>query len=249
MKDVNAELFYWLALDSTIEEFTEEIASIIERENNEWLLAKVDAELRTNSEVLKDLLATDNQEEIEELNEQIALVSMKLGVLRSFIDNYNDNKNLALELEEEPGDVKVVFAKNLTGRVMALKQFEDIKSYGDDKYDDLLVLVDKLLNGDTDFNQEKQKQLKSSDKLKGIYELKGYQIRLIYMRECDYTVIIGACVKKDDNDLRYRSSLENMKKKSERYRRAIQDGKLDMEEEVRIASELIESLRVGAPRR
>jgi hypothetical protein len=244
MKDVNDLLFTWLAIDSSIEEYTDEISSIIERENNEWLLLKIDTELREHMEVLKELLNSDPNE-AEYLNAKIEMISLKLGILKRFLDDYRDNQTLADELEEEPGDVKVLFAKNPAGNVMALKQFEDIKDYGDDKYETLIGLLKRLMSGDTDFNQEKQRQLRSSDKLKGIYELKDFQIRLIYMREGEYTIVIGALVKKDDNALRYRSSLENMRKQSERYRRAIQDGKLDMDEELKRSSEIIESLTSG----
>jgi len=249
MRDVNAELFSWLAMNSTTDEFLEEVTSIIERENNEWLLTKIDTELREHMEVVKELLTTCTPDEEAELNGLITNITLKLGILRNVVDSYQDNQNLADELEQDPDEVKVVFAKNQFGNVMALKQFEDVKSYGDDKYQDLLSLLDRLLNGDTDFNQEKQRPLRSSDKLKGIYELKAYQIRLIYMREGEYTVVIGACVKKDDNDLRYRSSLENMKKKSAKYRQNVQNGKLDMEQELKESKELVESLTAGYAKR
>ena len=65
------------------------------------------------------------------------------------------------------------------------------------------------------------------------------------MREGEYTVVIGAVVKKDDNDKRYRSSLENMKKKSELYRRAVREGLLDMDDELARAQEFRDSLTDG----
>ena len=248
MKEINAMYFSWLALDSTNEEFTNEVASIIERQNNEWILNKVDGELREHVELLRDLMNTCSEEEFVELRDKIEAISIKLGILKSMVDAYEDNSNLANELEKDPGEVKVVFAKNTLGNVIAIKHIEEIEKYGDEKYEALLGLIERLQAGDTDFNAEKQRPLISSDKLKGIYELKDFQVRLIYMREGEYTVIIGACVKKDDKNLRYRSSLENMKKKSEEYRQDIRNGKLDMEAELKESSDIIESLRNGVKR-
>ena len=216
MKDINSMYFSWLAMDATEEEFSREVASVIERENSGWILNKVDSELREHIELLRDLMKNVSNEEFNEL--------------------------------KDPGEVKVVFAKNTFGNLIALKHIEDIAKYSDEKFEALLGLIERLKGGDTDFNAEKQKQLISSDKLKGVYELKDFQVRLIYMREGEYTVIIGACVKKDDNSLRYRSSVENMKKKSETYRQAIRSGKLDMEAELKEASEIIDALSNGVKR-
>lgn len=242
---MNEEYFSWLALDATNEEFEEEVSSIIEREENNWIVGLVDRKLREHVELLKELYDSDNLEDQKTLLNAVSNISVKLGILRAMMDSYEDNNNLATELEEDPGDVKIIFAKNINGNMMAAKHFEDIKKYGDDKYEALMGLLGRLAAGDTDFNTEKQRPLISSKALKGIYELKDFQIRLIYMRENEYTVVIGALVKKDDNALKIRSSLENMKKQSEKYRQAIRNGKLDMDKELKESGEFMESLSVG----
>lgn len=239
------EYFTWLALDATDEEYEKEISSVIERPRNDWIIAQIDKGLRENMEIMKELTTSGDEEDAEIAREQAAQISVRLGLLRAMVDAYRDNANLAQELEDSPGEVKVVYARNTYNNVMCRKDFEDIKSYGDDKFDSLMGLLDRLYAGDTDFNSEKQRPLSSSAKLKGIYELKDYQIRLIYMREGEYTVVIGAVVKKDDNDKRYRSSLENMKKKSELYRRAVREGLLDMDDELARAQEFRDSLTDG----
>ena len=211
--EMTEEYYTWLALDATDEEFEKEISSVIERPRNEWIVAQIDKGLRENMEVMKELTTSGDEEDAEIAREIAAQISVRLGLLRAMIDSYRDNANLAQELEDDPGEVKVVFARNTYDNIMCRKDFEDIESYGDDNFDSLMGFLYRLYAGDTDFNSEKQRPLSSSAKLKGIYELKDYQIRLIYMREGEYTVVIGAVVKKDDNDKRYRSSLENMKKK------------------------------------
>lgn len=248
-KNINDAYFNWLSLDSTLEEFSEEVSSVIERENNDWILSKIDTELRSNMNLMREIAGSTSKEDLEEAKVIIEMITKKLGILRNMIDTYLDNTNLAEEMEKTPGEeVKVVFAKNRSGKIIAERQFEDIKKYGDDKYEDTMSLLDKLYDGDTDFSSEKQKSLTSNARLKGIYELKDYQVRLIYMRESIYTVVIGACVKKDDNDIRYREGVENMKKQSEKYRQAIRAGILDMEEELAIADQFREELTSGLRR-
>ena len=194
--EMTEEYFTWLALDATDEEYEKEISSVIERPRNDWIIAQIDKGLRENMEIMKELTTSGDEEDAEIAREQAAQISVRLGLLRAMVDAYRDNANLAQELEDSPGEVKVVYARNTYNNVMCRKDFEDIKSYGDDKFDSLMGLLDRLYAGDTDFNSEKQRPLSSSAKLKGIYELKDYQIRLIYMREGEYSVVIGAVVKK-----------------------------------------------------
>ena len=241
-KTINDVYFSYLALDISEEQFVQEVTSIIERSNNEWIIGKLDAELRENMEIMKQLSTDDAVGDKDNAKKTVQMISRKLGILRQMIDSYNDSMNLGEELEKIPGTVKLVFARNSAGNTMIEKSLSEIEKYGDEKYGNTLALIERVANGDTDFNCEKQRHLTSSAKLKGIYEMKGFQIRLIYMRELDYVVIIGAYVKKDDNSLRYKDSLVNMKKQSEGYRREIRNGELDMEEELKIASEYYEKL-------
>ena len=240
--NTNSDYFSYLALDASLEEFEQEVVSVIERDNNDWILDKTDGILRENLQLMKELIADEAAGDKEVAIETIELITQKIGLLRQLIDTYNDNVNLATGLEQEPGTVKLLFARNKFGNVMIQRDLNDIKKFGDEKYRDILALIERVANGDTDFNAEKQKPLVSSNKLKGIYEMKDFQLRLIYMREGEYTIIIGACVKKDDNDLRYRDGIANMKKQSENYRLQVRNGKLDMEEELRISSEFKDEL-------
>ena len=242
MRNINSDYFSWLAMDATFDEFREEISSVIERENNEWILNKTDTELREHMAMLRELGSSSSLEGQDEVRVLVDSISYKLGILRGFIDDYLDNESIAYELERESEKPKVVFAKNKAGNVIVSKHLKEIQDYGDDKYETVMGLFERLVGGDTDFNAEKQKPLTSSNKLKGVYELKDFQLRLFYMRENEYVVVIGACVKKDDNDLRYRDGVENMKKQSEKYRQAIRNGKLDMEKEMADAQEYLDQL-------
>lgn len=248
MRNINSDYFTWLAIDSTFDEFREEISSVIERENNEWILNKADAELREHMVMLRELASSSSLQEQDEVRLIVDSISYKLGILRGMIDEYQDNENIAFELERESDNPKVVFAKNKAGNVIVSKHLKEIEDYGDDKYGATMSLLERLVGGDTDFNAEKQKPLTSSNKLKGVYELKDFQVRLFYMREDEYVVVIGACVKKDDNDIRYREGIENMKKQSEKYRQAIRSGKMDMEKEMAVAQEYLEQLFQGKKR-
>ena len=248
MENTNSDYFSYLALDASLDVFEQEVVSVIERDNNTWIINKTDSILRENLQLMKELAADKDGGDKKYAIETIELITQKIGILRQLIDSFNDNMNLAAGLEEEPGIVKLLFARNKFGNVMLQRDLNDIKKYGDDKYGDVLALLERVANGDTDFNSEKQKPLASSNKLKGIYEMKDFQLRLIYMREGEYTVVIGACVKKDDNDLKYRDGLSNMKKQSENYRLQVRNGKLDMEEELRISSEFKDELMASLNR-
>ncbi len=241
--DFSSAYFSYLAIDATDEEFTEEVRSVIERDNNDWILNKIDTELRENLEIMRELSVDEFAEDRANAKKTVEDISRKMGIFRYLVDTYQDNYNLGEELEQEPGKAKVVFARNKSGNVMFQKSLDDIRKFSDDKYSSTIALVERIANGDTDFNSEKQRPLTSSNKLKGTYEMKDYQVRVFYMREKEYTVIIGACVKKDDNDIRYRDGLANLKKQSELYRSAIKDGKLDMEKELEMAQEYMTSLQ------
>ena len=240
---LSSAYFSYLAIDANDEEFTEEVRSVVERDNNDWIINKIDAELRENLEIMHELANDEMADDRENAKKTAEGISRKMGIFRYLVDTYLDNYNLGEELEQEPGKAKVVFARNKSGNVMFQKSLDEIKKFSDDKYSSALALVERIANGDTDFNSEKQRPLTSSNKLKGTYEMKDYQVRVFYMREKEYTVVIGACVKKDDNDIRYRDGLANLKKQSEPYRNAIRDGKLDMKKELESAQEYMASLQ------
>ena len=58
---------------------------------------------------------------------------------------------------------------------------QDLKDIDEENYDKFLGTLKRLRNNDTDFNAEKQKPLTGSNALKGLYEIKAFQFRLIYM--------------------------------------------------------------------
>ena len=228
--------FDWLALDASFEEFENEIKPLFERDNNEWILSEIEQAIARNIEVLMELLG-DNLD-----NSDLHIMNKKLTLLKNTIEYYNNKSIEDNSLEIAPGDVKLLLARSSLGNVMVEKQIEDIEKLKDERYASLVSLVEKLANGDTNFNSEKQKGLTNNESIRGIYELKDYQVRLIYMRESGYTVVIGAGIKKDDNSLKYRESLANMKRKSEDYRRKIRNGTLNFEEELQYGSKYRQEL-------
>ena len=232
----NDDYFLWLALDSDLDEFEKEISPLIERDKNEWIVSKVEEVLLNNREVLKDVLEGDLD------NPEYILINEKINLLKNKIEYYNKKTQEDLSLEMMSEEAKVLFARNILGNILIDRQLEDIKKLKDEKYESAINLIERLYNGDTNFNMEKQKGLTNNLQVKDIYELKDYQLRLFYMRESGYVVVIGLTVKKDDNGLKYRDFIVNMKKKSELYRLGIRNGTLNVQEELREGSNYFRDL-------
>ena len=230
------EYFNWLTLDSELEDFEKEINPLMERDNNEWILSKIEKVLLDNREVLKDVLEGDLE------NPDYILINEKIALLKSKIEYYNKKTQEDLSLEMMPKETNILFARNTLGNVLIERQLEDIRKLKDEKYETAISLLERLYNGDTNFNAEKQKGLTNNEQVKGIYELKGYQTRLFYMREAGYIVVIGITIKKDDNGLKFRDFVVNMKKKSEEYRLKIRNGSLNIQEELQNGSNYFSNL-------
>lgn len=233
--EYDVKYFSWLVFDSSEEEFKREIYPLFQRNQNEWILSKIENELKEGLKLYKEM--TD-----ENSNSELANISRKLSLFYKMKKQHEDKELYDSNLEKDPGKVKILFARNAFGNVMVESHIEDIKKLNDDKYGDLIELLKKLEAGGTTFNNEKQKMLSNNRNLKGIYELKGFQVRLIYMREKDYTIVIGAHVKKSDNDTKYQNALLNMRNKSEVYRNKVREGTLDFEEELEYSKQYLEQL-------
>ena len=244
--DFTTEYFNWLILDCLIEDFEKEVSPIFERYENEWILSKIENGLRDNILTIEALL---KREEDIELKETLDLMNKKLFILLKMEEDKRIRDEKQDSLEKNPGNVKLLFARNAFGNVIFESHAADIKKYNDSKYSDLIELLKKLDCGETTFNIEKQRQLSNNRNLKGIFELKGFQVRLIYMREKDYTIVIGATIKKEDNSLHYQDTLLNMKMKSDNYRMMVRNGTIDIDKELAYSKDyfnkLISSVEMG----
>ncbi len=244
--DNSKEYFFWLALDSTIREFENEISPLFERNENEWILSRIESILKDNISAMKDLL---NESDDIDLRKSLELIDQKIDLFYKIKNMFLEKEKIDGNMEMHPEPVKLLFARNELGKIMIEGHIEDIKSFNDDKYKDLIELLIRLESGKTTFNVEKQKMLSNNRNYKGIYELKGFQVRLIYMREKDYTVVIGALIKKDDKSTLYKDALLNMKNKSEIYRKMIRNGTLDFDKELEYSRDyfnrLVDSVKMG----
>ena len=237
--EYNKAYFNWLTIEASLSKFEEEIFPLFGRSQNEWIFSKIENSLIENLKVMRELSKEDKS---NELLEEINLISDKISLLsRMKTDQYEKEKRDSV-LESNPGNVKLLFARNTLGNVIIDGHLADIKKDNDGKYPELIELIKKLESGQTSFNMEKQKMLTNNRNLKGIYELKGFGVRLIYMREKDYTIVIGACVKKTFNDLKYQDTLLNMRNKSEHYRNMVRNGTLDFEKELNYSRKYFDEL-------
>lgn len=240
--DINDKYFSFLVTQPA-ESFSFEIQSLFERENNEWILSKVESSLRRYMQAAKELsMECVDESDLRELQITIETVGNNIMLFNEMKNKYEQNEKLSTILEQNPEIAKVVFARNKSGNLMIEKDLQEIRKYGDSKFAGVVDLIKKLQSGDTNFNSEKQKPLIGSSKTKGMYEMKDFQLRVIYMREGEFTVIVGALVKKDDNDLKFRDAIVNMRKQSEFYRQDLREGSLDVQEELSVSEKFIDSL-------
>ncbi len=237
-KGIVKEYFSYLAFDASEEEFSYEVKSIAERENNEWLVNRIESELKEKMTFLEDL-AKDNPN-ANEIEKSIEQLSTKMGILHFYLDRQLDNFKVSESLEKEKGSVKLVFARNNAGNIMFLRNLGDIKKYSEDKYALAISFLDNYIEGSIN-----SKRLS----IRGMYEISGFNVHIIYMREGEYVVIVGASINSDDNDIKYLDSVINMRRQSEDYRLDLRNGVLDLEEELEKAKEYCKTLNGTLERR
>lgn len=189
---------------------------------------------RFNEEVeeIDFLLAEATPEEVAILERDKKGIKKKQEIINNEIKRYNDSRNRELNLELLGAKMGVLFAINKYGNIMIEKDLKKIKSNTDERvYNSFLNLIYELITGEDNFNDIKQKPIQSDNNaLKGIYEKKDYQSRVIYRYAGDYIVVIGAAIKKTDLNSKYRSFCINAKEKSDPYVEKIKNSSINIDD-------------------
>lgn len=101
----------------------------------------------------------------------------------------------------------LIFAKTAFGSTFLQR---DLKNIPHEYYDKVLSMLDTLEYGDFSSNPEKVRQLTNNKKLFGLYEIKEFNVRLIYrVLSGDMVYVMQARMKKDDNSSQDRKNLIN----------------------------------------
>lgn len=200
------------------------------------LLMKDINEIREFIEINKDSLTLDD---LKEFREEIVLINKKINVIK-------DIKKVLLEkivLDEDKVDNnRIVFLETDSGNVYTMDDLDN-NSVPIDYYEGFLELIKSI--EDNTFKNFKYID-SNNNELAGISEVKGFKRRIIFDRVgMDTYVILGAFIKKSDNDKRYRNFLSNRvnaySKNKEYILKMIQDEEY-MEEHKRILENVYELL-------
>lgn len=145
------------------------------------------------------ILSKDESNSKEDLDVIVkALVSekRKMSYLLEII-NHKD------EIKEKDNKNKLFLIPNSTGSVKIL---DDLRSEDASFYPAFLELINSIEDG----SFKNVKRFKNNNDLIGVCEVKGYQVRVVFVRiDKDTYGLITALVKKQDNDKNYRNFLRN----------------------------------------
>ena len=237
-----SEYLVWLASIATKEEMLIEIEKIIDYENSEEVLKKILDGLLSELETIDSLL----QEEVDEyLLENKKQIVTKMTILKESLDKYRAKHQHEQELEMF-GSSMTLFATNKYGNIMIENDLRRIESNTDaNTYNTFIELIKQLVQGKDNFGFETQKPLTNNQKLKGIYEKKDYQARVIYRYVGDYTVIIGAFLKKTTVGKKEQELLINYKSASQNYVDMLENGTLNLLDAMEISKRFYEEKIMG----
>ena len=157
-------------------------------------------EIRDFIESNKDTFSID---ELKEFKDDILSISNKISVIRCI-------KEVLLERNILDEDIvkknRLVFLETNSGNVYTMDDLDN-NSVPNNYYEGFLELIKSIENNS--FKNFKFIDSNNSE-LAGISEVKGFQKRVIFDRVgADTYVIIGAFIKKTDNDKRYRDFFSN----------------------------------------
>lgn len=172
----------------------------------EIILLKLNELLKEWNDYFHD--STLKKEELLEIKKEILLIKKRKELL---IKAYN---RTIKESKEDEIENQLLFLETDSGNIQAI---EEIKSIDSSFYERIVELLKSIKDG----TFKNVKRLVENDKVKGIPEVKGYQVRVVFERiSSNQYVIISIFTKKSDSDRAYRQNLEQKigrykKKKSE----------------------------------
>lgn len=239
--DGSQEFIKWLVEDSTLEEFKKEMKALLKREYCDESVGIIKDSIFNEISEMDGLLEFSRDESDYNLYfEAKQKLLKKITLLSNLLKEY-ENQNLYEATLEEFGASGVLFARNNYGNIMIENELKKIKNSSEkDIYFDIIELLKKLVQGYSEFNQTKQRML--IDQLKGVYELKDFQIRLLYRYVGSYRIIIGLYIKKTNADSKYRQYVSNAKYQSQGFCDRIENQEIDIDKLIAESTEFYEGL-------
>lgn len=208
----------WLVRCATEEEFYQEILAVIKRENSSGVINDFIEQIKLEIKEIDELIGLAKTiDEAVPLNKAKEDLLYKSKIISQALNEYELQINHEKKLEKF-GCSGVLFAKNKYGNFMIDGDLKKLKSTVESQiYQDAIELIRKVSEDYDLFNKTLQKPLSGDSNLKGIYELKDFQLRLLYRYVGDFKVIIGIYLKKTDYDSKARQFMVNAKYQSQEF--------------------------------
>ena len=144
-----------------------------------------------------------SSKDLKEFRSEIISISERINILKGIKEVLLENVSLN---EEKVNLNRIVFLETSSGNVYAMDDLDN-NSVPTDYYEGFLELIKSI--EDNTFKNFKFID-GNNNELGSISEVKGFKRRIIFDRVgTDIYVIIGAFIKKSDNDKRYRNFLSN----------------------------------------
>ena len=139
---------------------------------------------------------SNSKEDYEVIVKALVSEKRKMSYLLEIINHKDD-------ISEKDNKNKLFLIPNSTGSVKIL---DDLRSEDASFYPAFLELINSIEDG----SFKNVKRFKNNNDLIGVCEVKGYQVRVVFVRiDKDTYGLITALVKKQDNDKNYRNFLRN----------------------------------------
>lgn len=166
------------------------------------LITKLESELQK----LQDELTLSKGEMHEYINEEIELANKKIIICQNLLEQAKKDETIIDEFEKQP--IKnIIFATTASGNICFEK---DLKAIPEECYQEISEMLNKFSTEVIEEkNPKKEKNIsRNNNKLNGIHELKGFQIRIYYkIISSDVVYVFMVCEKKNTNSDSFRQDI------------------------------------------
>lgn len=173
------------------------------------LIAGLITKIETELQKLQDELSASQDEKkefIEYINEEIEITNKKISICQKLLEKAKKDETIIDEFEKQP--IKnIVFATTASGNICFEK---DLKAIPEECYQEISEMLNKFsAEVIEEKNPKKEKNIsRNNNKLNGIHELKGFQIRIYYkIISSDVVYVFMICEKKNTNSDSFRQDI------------------------------------------
>lgn len=187
------------------EELSEKLSEVLPvraNYNYKKIIIRIIAEYVKDIKDINEILIMDTDKmditELNEYKEEIKKLSKKIELLKIAL---KDDKKIETENNHQN---RIIFAPTAGGNIRAIDSIKDMPI---EYYESFLELFNSIKDG----TFKNIRKFSNSGQLNGLFEVKGFKVRVYFDRIFkDTYAIIGVYVKKVDNDKAFRSYVTNI---------------------------------------